>query len=50
MNERVLKGLQVTGNEDVVGFGGLGFSRKGLKMGVLRGWNGDFGERFWREK
>ena len=50
VNERVLKGLQVVGNEGVVDFGGLGLSRKGPKMGVLRGWNGDFGERFWREK
>ena len=37
-------------NESVVSFCGLGCPRKGLKMGVLRGENGDFGERFWREK
>ena len=37
VNERVLKDLQVAGNESVVSFGGLECPRKGLKMGVLRG-------------
>ena len=37
VSERVLEGLQVTGNEGVVDFGGLEYPRKGLKMGVLRG-------------
>ena len=50
VNERVLEGLQMAGNEIVVGFDRLGNPRKELKMGVLRGWNGNFGECFWREK
>ena len=31
-------------------FCGLGNLRKWLKKGILRGWNGDFGELFWRGK
>ena len=50
VNERVLGNLQVTGNECVVNFGRLVSRRKELKMGVLRGKNGDYGEHFWREK
>ena len=38
------------GNEGVVDLDGLGCPQKGPKMGVLRGENGDFGERFWQEK
>ena len=37
VNERVLEDLQMTGNERVVGIGGLEYPQKGLKMGVLRG-------------
>ena len=37
VNERVLEGLQIVGNECVVGFSGLELPQKGLKMGVLRG-------------
>ena len=37
VNERVLEGLQMAGNEIVVGFNRLGNPRKELKMGVLRG-------------
>ena len=37
VNERVLRGLQVIGNENVVNFDRLGYPRKLLKMGVLRG-------------
>ena len=37
VNEQVLKDLQVTGNEGVVDFGGLGRPQKGPKMGILRG-------------
>ena len=37
VNERILRDLQVIGNESVVDFGGLEYPRKWLKMGVLRG-------------
>ena len=37
VNERVLEGLQMTGNECVMSIGGLEYPQKGLKMGVLRG-------------
>ena len=37
VNERILRDLQVIGNESVVDFGGLEYPRKVLKMGVLRG-------------
>ena len=37
VNERVLRGLQVVGNEGVVVFGRLENPRKGLKIGILRG-------------
>ena len=37
VNERVLSGLQVAGNEDVVSSSRLEYPQKGPKMGVLRG-------------
>ena len=37
VNEQVLNELQVTGNECVIGFRGLGCPQKGPKMGILRG-------------
>ena len=37
VNERVLGGLQIIGNESVAVFGELKYPQKGPKMGVLRG-------------
>ena len=37
VNERVLEGLQMAGNEIVVGFDRLEYPQKELIMGVLRG-------------
>ena len=37
VNERILRGLQVVGNEGVVDCGRLEDPRKGLKIGILRG-------------